>query len=759
MAIVWGSWVAGNRWRVGVDLSYSGTPSSGSVTVKADIWFQVRYASSESGQPGTRWGVSGDIGTAANQFDWSLGSMGTKKLGTKSAVVALNYGTTKKVTVNGSAHVDYTYPGDGSISASLTLPARPYDSPAAPSGVSLARGSGESLTVSWTRNATTGAPYSSQTVQVLHSKTSTWATVATVSGTATSFQFSGTTDRKYQVRVRSQNSAGQSAYAYSSSVSTTPAAPATPAAGKNAAGDVIVSYAAPASGSSASQYEIWHAANGVWDGAPLTTVAAAAGSYQHPTPDKTKTHAYRLRAVSSSPTLFSAYSGTSQTVQLQAPPNAPTNLAPSGESLDATVDRAFIWKHNPVDSTPQTAYEFAYRVDGGAWVYSGKIVTDIQFHVVTGGTWANGHTVEWMVRTWGAATSGGTDGAGASLWSLIATVTTSAAPTVAINSPDEVTPVDTSRLTVTWGYYQEQGSPQAQWRAILYDGGGARLQVLSGSDAATSATFTKPILDGRPYAVDVAVRSAAGLWSNLDVVLFTVDYPEPPRPEVTAYWRPDEGAVVLDVFTPGPAEGLPEAVSVDVFRAIERDEWRLIAQNVEPGASVTDYIPPLSALVTYKAVAVSALPSMQESAPVEVLTEGADRIFLNAGPGFSQTIRFAVSTKVSISPARAKGTWGFAGRDYSVPWWGQGRARTITINTTLYADWVYTRRGHETSTWEEIEDLADLDTVACYRDPSGRRHFVQIGDPGIDGLFHDPTHPVTIGLEQVDWTEPVGSET
>ena len=754
MAIVWGPWVANDRWRVGVELSYSPstvTASTASVTVTAAVWFQVRYASSESGQPGTKWGLSGDLGAfAAENFSWSLGSMGTKKLGSHSASVALNYGASKKVTVLGSATVDYTYPGSGSVSASITLPARPLTAPAAPSGVSLVRGSGESLTVSWTRNATSTAPYSSVEVQWANTKQSGYYPGATVSGSATSYASTGYPDRGYRARVRAVNSAGASAWVESNLQHTTPATPPAPVANKNAAGDVVVGLLTPAAGSTAVNYEIWHAADGVWDGARLALVPSGSGSWTHPSPDPAKSHTYRLRAVSSTPVLYSGYSATSKTVNVPTQPNPPTIVSPT-VAVDAARPVVVEWLHNAVDTYPQSAFNIRWRTGGGAWVYVNKQVSSEQSYTLPAGTLTNGLDYELQVQTWGHPD------VLQSNWSASQLVSTSATPMVAVTSPDGVTPVDSSRLTVTWGYAQADGSPQAQWRARLADGGGAILQTLSGSDSASEATFTKPILDGQSYYVGVSVRSAAGVWSDEQQVPFTVDYAEPPAPVVTPYWRPDEGAVVLDVYVSGPAEGQPEAVRVDVFRAIEGDEWRLIAGGVTPGASVTDFTPPLGRLVTYKAVATSALPSSAESSPVEVLTDRARFVFVNGGPGFSQSARLNANIVVDISSSRAKGVHTFAG-GRRVEWTGDARSRVLGIKSDLFAAWAGSALVHEASTWEEVEALADLPGPHCYRDPDGRRFFVSMSDPSIGGIGVGAARGVAFTLTEFDWEEPVGSD-
>jgi hypothetical protein len=558
--IVWGSWTANSRWRIGIETYYSPTTittSTSSVTVYTNIWFQVQYSSNESGQSGTTVKLTSPWAAGPTQFDWNLGSNGTKKILSTSRSYTLNYGSTQKLTMSASATVAYTYPGTGTASTTLTLPARPYSAPAAPSAVTLTRGSGESLTSTWTRNATTAAPYTGLETQWFNTKVSAWYTgSSSLAGTATSYASTGATDRKYKIRVRSKNSVGYSAWVESAYVSTTPATPAAPTAAKNAVGDIVVSYAAPASGSSSATYEIWHKANGVTDAAKLASVTAAAGSWTHAAPNTSQTHAYFLKAVSSSPTLTSASSADSATVQLQAPPNAPTGLSPNGPTVDSAASLDLYWTHNPTDTTPQKYREIQHRTstDGGAtwsgWATTGKVSsTTASALAVTG--WGNGRH-EWQVRTWGAATTGGSDGTGGSPWSSSAIFTIADAPAVAITTPDGAAPVSQSVITGVWGYSQSGGSPQTQWKATLYDSNGVAIQQLTGNDDTTTVTFSKPVLDGSSYSLGVTAKSADGLWSPEALQAFTVDFLEPPSPVIHPSWDPTTGTTLLEVETPGP---------------------------------------------------------------------------------------------------------------------------------------------------------------------------------------------------------------
>lgn len=774
MAIAWGPWSSNNRLRAGVELTMSPatvTGATSSVTITAKLYLQTRFASNESGSGSTPWSLSGGFSPASGSAGgWNLGAMGTKLLATATKTVSTSYTSSVSVSTTGSFTSSFAYPGTtASVNASITVPKRPISVPAAPTGAAVTRTSDTQQNITWANTSPTSAsaPYQNVVVERWDNVTQQYAAIATL-GVVTSFQDKTTrADRQYRYRIRARNSAGYSATAsYTGYWKTTPAAPSTPAAKKTAAGDIQVTWSTVSA--ITDQVEVWHAADGVWDGARLTLLAGTARSYTDPAPDPSKVHTYRLRAVTSTPSLFSAYSTVSNSVELQAPPNPPSGLrvvepweltypvVVNNASVDATEDAVLVWQHNPVDTTDQTAFEVQYRVDGGSWTTTGQVTsTDSQWTAVAG-TWANGHSVEWQVRTWGAHPT-------ASAWSPMAVFTTSSTPTVAVNVPDGTTPVAASRLTAEWGYYQAEGSPQAQWKATLYDGGGAVMQTLSGNGDAATVTFTKPILDGLTYSVGISVRSAAGIWSPEVVQAFTVDYPEPPQPTVTPYWLPDEGAVVLTVEVPAPVdETHPAAVAVQVFRAIEGDQWRLIADQLEPseaGVSVTDFVPPLGKLVTYKAVALSDLPSAMESSPVEVLTTQARFVFVNGGPGFSQSVRLAANVAIDIESGVAKGTHAFAGRTRPVEWAGQMTSRVIGLRADIFADWApATAQLKMQSPWADVEGLAMLPGPHCYRDQNGRRYFVSMSAASISGLGVAVSQGVGFTLTEIDWAEPVGGD-
>lgn len=756
MAITWGAWSSNNRLRCGVEVTYSPTSITSAttqVTVTRKVYLQTRYASNETGSSPT-WYFTGSGADISGNTDWNLGDMGILLMGQDSETLALVYGSTQTWSQSGRIHSYFAYPGtEATATQSITIPARPVAVPVAPSAVGAVRVSDTSHTISWTRNVSTGAPYDNIYVERWDNVTNTYAIVATLAGTATSYSNTTTVaDRQYRWRVRARNSAGYSGYNYSGYLKTTPAPPGTPTATKTSGGDINLAW----TGNSpiAEQIEVWHAANGVWDGAALATIAVGT-TYTHVAPNAAQTHKYRLKSKIAVPALTSANSGESNTVQLQAPPNAPTNLAPSGVTRDADENIILTWQHNPVDTTPQRKKQIQYRIDGGAWTQTAIFTDANATHTVNGGSiWTNGHTIEWQVRTWGTSTTAGSDGTGASPWSASATLVTSTPPTVTINEPDGVSPLDSAEVEVVWGYFDAESQAQGGWDVKLLDDNGAVLEAASGSGTQTSYTFGTQVLDGSTYEVQVQVRDSVGALSDIASQEFSVEYAPPPTPQAEVEWDEPSGTVSIDTLVSAPGAGEVAAVKMRVFRSLDEGAtWVLVGQEVDPGSSVVDYIPPLNRDVLYKVQAVSATPSIADSATVSVFTDSRrlNRVWLNVGTGFERGVFLSPECHVKPHPSAGKELQTFAGREYPVEFASRQRSNIIDVSGVIVRD---AEPMIETSTWDEIEDaVLNYGAPACLRDLRGHRWFVSTNDPQYDGP-HKIIGDVSYQCRVVDYREP-----
>lgn len=753
VSIQWGAWkIAGdnNGMRVGVEVRYSAVNhSSTTCTVYFDVYTQNYYDYSGDVQTLTFGGTAG-----SGTFGYTNTS-GSSTSGPDVAILrttqswTYTYGATEYGSSPGtrtfSATVSGAYNGvTPTMSVTATIPARPYAAPAAPTGVTATRVSDTQQTIAWTVTATAGAPYSAQVVQRA-TDAGGWVAIATVSGSATSYADTTTAgNHKYAYRVYAYNAIAWSPYSTATpTIFTSPAAPSGCAAAKTTAGDITVTWTDNAPYNDG--VEVWRLVDGVLESSAAATLGDVT-TWTDSAPNPAHTYAYQVRSTISTGTLASAFSPASNTVQLEAPPNAPTLLTPSGTAADAALAIVFGWQHNPVDTTAQTAYELEYSTDGGTtWTTTGQTTSPTSSWTLAAGTLANGQTLSWRVRTWGAYAS-------PSPWSATATLPLSATPTATISTPADASTVGTSTLTVDWGYYQAAGLLQTAWQADLYDGTGTLLESLSDATAAVTATFASHLADTASYSVHVKVRSSAGLWSAEDVSAVTVSYEPPPTPTVTPTFDPATGAVQVQVTNPDTVAPLVDAVSSTISRSLDGGAtWVTIATQVPLNSTVTDYVPPLQATVTYKATAVSATPSTADSATVDVATVGSTWAWLNGGDGFGQAVRLGSNVQIGFQSSTVKALYAFAGRTKPVEFSGTQQSRSIQLSATLWADYVQSASGQ--STWDEIEALTLLPGPHCLRDLDGRRVFVSAQSSAIQGLGPGAARGVAVTLTEIDWTE------
>lgn len=399
----------------------------------------------------------------------------------------------------------------------------------APSNVTPTRNSDTQTTVSWTRNSV----YTSVVVQ-RQINSGDWQSAGTAQGNAASLTMSNSlADRRYRFRVQGRDAEGGSAWSTASGyLYTTPAAP-TGVSATRVGNDIRVNVSGL--GPWATHYDIED--NGIIVG---SAVPRASLPWTHVGPDPSQTHRYRVRARVSSggtsaQTLIGAYSSYSNTVQLQAPPNAPTNLSPNGGVVAAEASVRYSWRHNPVDSSEQTQYQLQYRPVGGSWTtLTGTTSNEYRDLSLT----APG-SYEWEVRTRGAHA---TDGP----WSATATVTVISVPTVAINTPDSGIWTEPT-LTAAWSYVQAEGRPQTGWRVQLTNTDAGEVLVdETGTGAASSFPLPVRLVRSTYYRLRVWVANS-GIWSDFDELSFETVFVPPAAPVVDAVWNEESGSHDLTV--------------------------------------------------------------------------------------------------------------------------------------------------------------------------------------------------------------------
>lgn len=781
------SYGSGGQYRLRLDIE---TPpssiSSGtsSVTLTANLYIQTLGPLSDSTNNNT---ITGDLGSASGAESVSHGSSGgTTKVQTKSLAVATVYGSTVKVDVAGAIS-GYEALTNRSISGSVTIPKRAYTTPTAPSAVAVARVSDTQHTVTWTRSPSTAGPYTSQNVQ-RQTDGGSWVTLAAVSGTATSYSDTGTVaGHKYAYRVQAVNSTGTSTSGATGAVFTTPKPPTSATAAKNAAGGIDVTWV---NNTPYTEYatEIWESQSG-GAFALLATVAAGVTTWTHAAPSAAVTHTYEVRAKTTTGTvLYSAYAVTN-TVQLASAPNAPSNLVPNGIAAAAGDANTFTWKHNPNDTSPQSAYEIQWRVVGAStWNTTGKITSSVSSRTWPAGTFTNGTTIEWQVRTYGASPT-------ASPWSATATLIVSAKPTVAILTPTEGEVLVSSTGTVTWTYFDPEGTAQAGWETQLVTGG-TTVRTASGSGPQAAYTYNYTLADGADYTMRVRVQDGAGLWSDWTEVHVTVDYLPPAFVHAEAEYDPDTGWVAINLHPEAPVPGVTaEADTVDVERSIDGGPWVLIAEGIPADSSFVDTTASVNGVNCYRLTVHSVdgasaiedasrittnfptpdvppgyiAPEDEATAALDchtayvptyfttpngdgtyslwrdcflpVVTTETDNGYLSTGAAFENVVAIMCDLALSATVSRDKATYHFAGRAWPVEYTSDYLNRVVNVAGTV------------TDGFAPVEELGLTDTIVLWRDPTGRRIFGSIG-PLADtnlGLIAPDAWNASFAVTQVDY--------
>lgn len=597
----------------------------------------------------------------------------------------------------------------------ISVPARPYSAPAAPSGVGITRSSDTKHVINWTRNSpgSASAPYQNVIVQRWDDVSNVYKTIATV-GNVSSYTDAGTAPgRRYRWRVASKNSGGQSAWAYSEYQYTTPAAPTNVKATRSGA-DVVISWTPSVSPHTRSVLA-YRPGTGAWE-YPEWTSTGTSYVVKSPDPSVEYTYAVLARAENTGSVLKSAWAW-SNTVQLLAPPARPSGLSPS--VADAAEAITVSWRHNSRDTSEQTAYALRWRLNGEtAWTGTGKTASATSSRVLPAGTLTAG-LWEVQAQTWGAH-------ADPSGWSSSLLLQVTERPSVTITEPAGG-PFPGSEVILRWDFYDPEGGAQAQAVVSLYAEDGQLLWSRDRVSSYTAAAVGVTLQDGLTYVLGVTARDSAGLWSTEERVTISVAYAPPSAAELSAQWQPDTGAVVLGYSTPDPGEGEVPAVSVSLERSTGGGDWETLFKDLPASGAVVDPAPALNVTSFYRAVSVSSLPSTRTSPALQVLPDGQGWTYLNGGPGLSRMVRVRGGTTLDYTFDRALELIPTAG--------GSGKPLAVVQDETEQEIRVSARLAPAvggSSTYAELRAfIREVDPPILFRDPTGERLWV-----AVHGLKH-----------------------
>lgn len=574
------SWGGGSPTRCYFVYSTSATDATYSISISGYIYLPSSHSSS-GGFP-RYWSGWWGSGSRTDVFNLNMNGAGTTSL-----IASGGYNIGRAFGANGNAAFAIsgsTYWGSADHSINFTIPARPYIIPRPPISPSVARISDNQATVSWTRDADASnqaQPWSGVYVERWSQSTGTWTRIATVTAAdATSYSDAGiVSNNRYKYRVISYNATGSSAPAETSHIATTPTAPTAVSAEKQNDLSIVVTWTNTANYQSGSKI--------LDNGSEVGTVGAGVSTWTHTTPNPAVPHIYRIVAVADD--RESAESTPSNTVQLQAPPNAPTNVTsgiPTYSVIDENpggVQPALLWKHNPVDSSVQRKYQIRMRKTGeSVWESLAENTTsressdlaEITTALDINWGYAAGQ-YELQVRTWGADANPGP-------YSATASFRLEHNPTVALISPESAEVIDRSRIMAEWSYSQAETRPQQQFTLTLRQSGDV-VWERTANGTALSYEIPYTLLDDVEYSLSLEVIASNGLSSGTQTVVFSVDYAEPALPGLIVEFSEGSGANNLSINNPS----LPiETLLNRVYRCIDPRSWWM---GMESGSREEEY--------------------------------------------------------------------------------------------------------------------------------------------------------------------------
>lgn len=677
-------------------------------------------------------GVSGSVALAGAGTVWAGSfSFSWAGAGLQSTLVASGEGWHgRNPDGSGEAAIGFTMGDTGTSGAGgpsyvgLTVPLAKLTSlPPAPTGLTATRVSDTQVNLAWTQ--TGGGTNAAPTYHIIQRRLNQPAGIGTEAGwdsgttilATTAAQVNVSPNEKWEYRVWSYNAAGQRVSNISAPVYTTPAAPISAAAAKNSSNDIIVTFT-PKVGYAEHNHEVWHGtvSGGVttWDGAALATLASGVATYTHVAPNSAQVHIYRVRATAGA--LASGYSTTSA-VQLLAAPNKPT-IPATPQFADKALAFTYAWVHNSVDTSPQQYYEVGYSTNGGAaWSTTGKVTSAVAQRIFAASSYAANVALTLRVRTWGSATTGGSDGTGASPWSDLVTVTFKTRPTTTITAPGNGSTINDSTVRANLTFAQAEGATfvKAELRLSRTTGGTVVLEDLETTQLIGTALAT-PVANTTAYTLRARVLDSNGIWSDYVTNAFSVSYLAPVPAVMTLTYLPDMGYTQIGITIADPIAGQSAAVSVTITRSINGGPEETIVQDYPAAAILTvmDTLPSINGSNRYTITTKSAQGSQTVSQGTLVTSE-CRRAFLSKGSGFDTVVAFGGNLKVSDGLSVASATVAAAGRIKPIGLYGVETSVQVKVSSRIFEGFG--------STMEQVRSFLLIPGKACFRDASGRRTF------------------------------------
>lgn len=447
------------------------------------------------------------------------------------------------------------------------------------------------------------------------------------------------------------------------------------------------------------QYQIQLTTNNgsTWaDIVALTT--AGATSYPFDFINKTETSTAKVR--------IRAYDGASYgpwdesngvfTIAHNAAPTAPTNLSPSGPIDRAQIQRLG-WKHNdPNSGDPQSKFDLQWRKQGSQTWNPVTVATPNQYWDAPANTFTKG-TIEYQIRTYDQAGLSGP-------YSTLSTFVSGDKPTAPVlMSPVNGAIIPVSNLAVQWS-----SADQVGYHLKLLNATGAILLWEDNRNSTNKAvTIGYNLANQTNYKLQLAIKSAEGLFSDYVTINISVSYTPPAIPNIETI--KGNSYVQINILDKIPTGTQPTVLYHEIYKEIA-SEYVLIATNVSN--QHLDYHVASGETVRYF-----------------VRTIGDNNSFSDTIT-FSESVSFkGVWLHIMDSPQETIRQFKFDGDGRSSKWGlesavhkFQGRTRPV-IETGIMEDYSvdFTLRILDSEERDALNRITMSGQTVCYRDGRGRK--------------------------------------
>jgi hypothetical protein len=381
--------------------------------------------------------------------------------------------------------------------------------------------------------------------------------------------------------------------------------------------------------------------------------------------------------------------------------------------VDIATPVTLSWVHNPVDTTPQTALQLVIKVNGVTELDTGKIAITASSTPMDLSTYAVNDVVSVQLRTWGSATTGGSDGTGGSPWSDLITFRLKSLPVATITDPADGSTLNDATLRVTTGFSQAEGATFVKEELQLVHGGEI-LETLS-STISVGVIMNTLVQNEESYTIKARVQDSNGLWSNWVSNDFSVEYLAPVPAQFSLTYLPETGFGQINIVIPAPEAGQDTADTITITRKIgDVEEVIVQAYPATESMAFLDTTPTIHGTNSYTITTTSDLGA-QTTVTGDLVTNECRRAYLSKGAAYNIVGVFGGNLSVKETLGVASDTVEAAGRTKPIGLYGVETSVQLKVESLIFKGFG--------SSMDQLRALLLMPGKACYRDASGRRVF------------------------------------